>query len=869
MKTKTNILSFFLIYISLICNAQQVNWAHGHGSYTDDVPTSSVVDSKGNIIIGGFVTSGTQFGDTITDNDGAFLAKYDSLGNVVCFFQSEGRPDHIIIHDIALDSEDNIYAIGIYDNQGWGSDSLVFPIKIDSVTLPLTYQDNSFLFKLDSLFNLIWVKTYSAGTSDGTPSGTSIYIDKYDDLYITGNYMHELILDSITLDCQREWYIDFFIAKLNNQGNVIWAKSCGSEWFDDYVNCIDGDDFGNIYIVGSFYPYNAIIGGVNYNFEYVVSIGFIIKWDNAGNFKWIKHTDFQDYAFLKNSLIDDITVDKKGNIYAIGYFHGTMIFDYDTLVAGGDWKSFLIKLDSLGNTINSHVLEKEDYGLNKHRYERIKTDVYNNLYITATFNYKINIGTIQLIPNQISGGLQSVDIYIIKYNEIGYLQWVKQIGGEEQDYVSDISIGNNKRIYMTGNYASASIDLGTTTIINNSNYYDFDLYLISINDTSLENTCPEINANISSNKLIFCEGDSIKLWCNNIYGYSFLWMNDDNIVSNNYDSIFWVKESGNYKVIVNESFSCLDTSNILTISKQPPPVLETNADTIKCNTDSLVLSFNAIRSYHWSTGIDSSIVSFYEEGNYWVQITDEYGCKNIDTMYIQAQELPYLEISKDTLVCDKDFLDLNLDSSRSYFWDNGINSNMVTFYNNGSYWVEITDDKGCKNIDTLNVKFLNSPFIILNKDTSKCYDDIIIIGSDNQSYDYLWSTGSIESQIAVKNEGLYEVSITNECNVISDSIYVHLLDCNSYLDVPSAFSPNGDGNNDILYAVGKNVEDINFTIFNRWGEKVFESFSLESGWNGEYKGKKLESDVFMYYISATSVTEGNKIERKGSVTIVK
>ena len=70
--------------------------------------------------------------------------------------------------------------------------------------------------------------------------------------------------------------------------------------------------------------------------------------------------------------------------------------------------------------------------------------------------------------------------------------------------------------------------------------------------------------------------------------------------------------------------------------------------------------------------------------------------------------------------------------------------------------------------------------------------------------------------------------------------------CNNKIFVPSAFSPNNDGFNDILYVRGTNVASLNFYIFNRFGENIFKGYNLNDGWDGSYNGEALSSEVFMY-----------------------
>lgn len=88
------------------------------------------------------------------------------------------------------------------------------------------------------------------------------------------------------------------------------------------------------------------------------------------------------------------------------------------------------------------------------------------------------------------------------------------------------------------------------------------------------------------------------------------------------------------------------------------------------------------------------------------------------------------------------------------------------------------------------------------------------------------------------------------------------------IDVPTAFSPNGDGNNDILYVRGGGIEKLNFKIYNRWGEKIFESNNLLEGWDGTYKGNPVDMEAVAYVLQAFFI-DGNNIQKQGNITIIR
>ncbi|MGB3948261.1 MAG: gliding motility-associated C-terminal domain-containing protein [Bacteroidia bacterium] len=88
--------------------------------------------------------------------------------------------------------------------------------------------------------------------------------------------------------------------------------------------------------------------------------------------------------------------------------------------------------------------------------------------------------------------------------------------------------------------------------------------------------------------------------------------------------------------------------------------------------------------------------------------------------------------------------------------------------------------------------------------------------------------------------------------------------------LPNAFSPNNDGHNDVfvLHGFKNKVTEFSIIIYNRWGEKVFESTDAAKAWDGTYNGKPLKAGVFVYYINAT-FTSGEKILKKGNVSLIK
>jgi trimeric autotransporter adhesin len=106
--------------------------------------------------------------------------------------------------------------------------------------------------------------------------------------------------------------------------------------------------------------------------------------------------------------------------------------------------------------------------------------------------------------------------------------------------------------------------------------------------------------------------------------------------------------------------------------------------------------------------------------------------------------------------------------------------------------------------------------------------------------------------------GCQEVrSLQASAQTLPDDIYI-----------PNAFTPNGDGLNDVLRVYGYVIQDIQFSVFNQWGEKIFESRNQNTGWDGRYKGKDQPSGVYMY-VCRIVLRNGTTIYRKGSINLIR
>ncbi|MFA6923592.1 MAG: gliding motility-associated C-terminal domain-containing protein [Bacteroidales bacterium] len=295
-----------------------------------------------------------------------------------------------------------------------------------------------------------------------------------------------------------------------------------------------------------------------------------------------------------------------------------------------------------------------------------------------------------------------------------------------------------------------------------------------------------------------------------------------------------------------------------------------------CTGESVVLTASGGVLYTWNGGQSAENITVSPTANttYTVTGTNTDGCSNTTEVVINVNQPPNINGNGNLSICKGQSTALSADGCNSYIWSNGINNSsiIVTPTNSTTYFVTGSDNNGCTAMDSVIVNVINlqSPVINLGKDTAICIGDEVTIQLPINDYTYIWQDSSKLNYYTVRDTGLYIVRATNICGSFTDSIHFREDNCYCNVDVPSAFSPNGDRENDILYLRGKCVENINFYVYNRWGQKVFESHDLSQGWDGTFNGKKMDMAVFVYYLSAeTSSGEKRIIKKQGTISLIR
>ncbi|MBK8657351.1 MAG: gliding motility-associated C-terminal domain-containing protein [Bacteroidetes bacterium] len=224
-----------------------------------------------------------------------------------------------------------------------------------------------------------------------------------------------------------------------------------------------------------------------------------------------------------------------------------------------------------------------------------------------------------------------------------------------------------------------------------------------------------------------------------------------------------------------------------------------------------------------------------------------------------------------------------------YLWNTGDTTSILNFApsSSGMYSVLVYDTSGCRNMDSVYVKVNPLPIVNAGSDTLICDGETYqLLGSSTQS-NILWSPATGLDNVSSLNplfnnsEGV-EFTLTATDSIgcrSSDTVFIDVKNCDAFIEIPQAFTPNSDGQNDYftIFADASLITDYEIRVYNRWGELVYSSSNLSDletsytnskGWDGTYKGKLQNVGTFAYYLTAKDVY-GKQYEKKGNITLIR
>ena len=394
---------------------------------------------------------------------------------------------------------------------------------------------------------------------------------------------------------------------------------------------------------------------------------------------------------------------------------------------------------------------------------------------------------------------------------------------------------------------------------------------IQISDTILISQAPDIPFDLGPDVAI-CQNDTLTITAP--AGFArYSWSPDYNTTGRDQQTIrVSPRRDTMYRVVAEKSPGCQLVDSIRVTVNQIP-VINVGPDTSFCINDTITLSATTgFIQYTWNTGETNRQIRVFQAGQYIVTGTDNHQCRARDTVIIPyLYELPKVNLGADTTVCTGNQLVFDPGVFDSYLWYNGTNNRTLTVSDIGTYWVTVSNSFGCKSTDTVRITALRpSPNGFVQKTAEICVGQKIELKAVTGYRRYKWYNGSNAESIIVTAPGFYWLEVTNDAGCTTrDTVQVKAKDCKAGIFFPNAFTPGNAGTNNIFRPViYGSVQKFHFTIFNRWGQKVFETFDPLIGWDGTLRGVPQKSDGYVWIARYQLPGAPEKIE-KGTVVLVR
>lgn len=425
----------------------------------------------------------------------------------------------------------------------------------------------------------------------------------------------------------------------------------------------------------------------------------------------------------------------------------------------------------------------------------------------------------------------------------------------------------------------------------------------------------DVSISLASGNPIICQDEFIAINAYpNVYNTYHFYVNDQ-VAQSSANPSFETNQltPGNHtiQVLVTDN-SGTSSSNEITIEVMEAmvPTISTVGPTQFFDGDSVILIASFGNDYFWSTGETTPTITVQSSGTYSVEVADQNGCMGVSNpVEVVVQENPeaaIISLVGEPVFCENEKTVLVSSSTVNNQWlkdgweINNANDNSYLVDQSGTYQVQVTHPSGIITIsDPVTLTVL--PNIEIDFSVSKVQGttlDSFYFECTNPSLintEWVFGDGNISNDTNPTHqynaEGYFSVELraTHE-NGCKDSLLqkdlilienmpidsttlgnppnLNLVNNNSDFFIPTAFTPNGDGENDLLFVRGNNLQNINMMIFNQWGEMIFQSFSTSFGWDGTVNSKPAQIGNYVFTLEYTD-QDGLQKKHAGHVTLLR
>ena len=430
----------------------EVEWVKSFGGSSSDYICSVAQTSDGGYIAGGYFNSSTiQVGNETLTSNGSYdglIIKYDADGKVE-WAKNIGGSSGDSIESMTATSDGGYIAGGYF-----GSST----IQVGNETLTSNGNNDGLIIKYDSTGEVEWAKNIGGSSNDYIYSVASTS----DGGYIAGGYFNSSTIqvgnETLTNNGSTRYY-DGLIIKYNSEGKVEWAKNIGGS-SNDYIYSVASTSDGG-YIAGGYFNSSTIQVGneILYSLDDSASDSIVIKYNELGDVDWVKHIrhKYED----KDNEIHSVAEASDGGVIAGGYFKGRIEVDNKTLIGGNEAYDGVVIKFGIQEIANPVVTNATSFGGSSNDQINSVAGTSDGGYIAGGyFSDTIQVGNETLTSNGRSDGL------IIKYDADGEIEWVKNIGESDSNYIRSVAETSDGGV-IVGGYFYGTIQVENETLTSN------------------------------------------------------------------------------------------------------------------------------------------------------------------------------------------------------------------------------------------------------------------------------------------------------------------------------------------------------------------------------------------------------------------
>lgn len=639
--------------------------------------------------------------------------------------------------------------------------------------------------------------------------------------------------------------------------------------------------------------------------------GFVGKLDPTGN--TLTHLSYVGTSNYDQAFF--VEIDRSDNVFLLGQSRGGLFPVTNATYSVPNSGQFIAKLSpNLSTLENSTVFGNGNAGLNISP-SAFLVDFCGNIYVSgwgANILQNTALSGMNVTPDAFQlNSPNGFDFYLMVINRT----------------FSTLLYGT----YLGGSQAKEHVDGGTSRFDKNGIVYqsvcggcggfsDFPTTPNAWSNLNLSTNCNNIlfkfdfgitpKAEFTSNIVSGCAPLTITFNNTSTVSDSYQWHFGDGAVDSvTFNPTITYNTPGTYTVtlLVTDSICQITDSAQVTIQVFDSLVIDLPATLELCQPIPITLvanTFGTGNQFHWSSNnqftdmlnissTDSTLTITPSNSTVYYFKTSNPYCTLIDSVIVNFVSSG-IQLSGVTGICVNESTTISVNNTNpavsfTYVWSPAAiiiqqpsATSVVVKPDSTQYlYITATTSDGCiiKDSILINVSPLgNINALATASKYSVMEGETVTLFGQPSGYAYQWqpasqvnSPNSQNTTATIPNTQIFTLFVSDGFCTRSDTVMVKTIPfvCDHpFIFVPNAFSPNGDGENDVLYVRSAVTTEILFRVFDRWGEMVWESTSLHIGWDGTFKGKKLTPDVYDYYLEATCINGDSSII-KGNITLLK